>query len=160
MEDFYMNKQAFAFLTLFSLVLLLSVYYVTLPNDDALVMKVEDPTKAVLKDNADVLKKNIEQDNEKEIKKNGEIIANDKTKGEVKKEALVKIDQLKQQRQCEEELVLKLKESGYESVVEIKDKNCKVSIFKQKANKEVAGKIIKQMDEWTKKKYFTEVSFK
>ncbi|MEF9961608.1 MAG: hypothetical protein RR863_03575 [Erysipelotrichaceae bacterium] len=155
-----MNKQAFAFLTLFSLILLLSVYYVTLPPDDALVMKVEDPTKVAPKDNADVLKKNIEKDNEKEIKKNGEIIANDKVKGELKQEALVKIDQLKQQRQNEEELVLKLKEIGYQSVVEIKDKNCKVSIFKQKANKEVAGKIIKQIDEWTKKKYFTEVSFK
>ena len=28
-----MNKQALAFLTLFSLILMLSVYYVTLPND-------------------------------------------------------------------------------------------------------------------------------
>ena len=33
-----MNKQALAFLTLFSLILMLSVYYVTLPMDTASVM--------------------------------------------------------------------------------------------------------------------------
>ena len=33
-----MNKQALAFLTMFSLILMLSVYYVTLPNDNMSVM--------------------------------------------------------------------------------------------------------------------------
>lgn len=39
-----MNKQALAFLTMFSLVLMLSVYYVTLPADSTTVMR-EDGTK-------------------------------------------------------------------------------------------------------------------
>ena len=36
-----MNKQALAFLTLFSLILMLSVYYVTLPNDITAVISEE-----------------------------------------------------------------------------------------------------------------------
>lgn len=36
-----MNKQALAFLTLFSLILMLSVYYVTLPNDITTVISEE-----------------------------------------------------------------------------------------------------------------------
>lgn len=38
-----MNKQALAFLTMFSLILMLSVYYVTLPSDTTAVMKENTP---------------------------------------------------------------------------------------------------------------------
>ena len=36
-----MNRQALAFLTMFSLILMLSVYYVTLPTDTTSVMTTE-----------------------------------------------------------------------------------------------------------------------
>ena len=38
-----MNKQALAFLTMFSLILMLSVYYVTLPADSTSVMEEQAP---------------------------------------------------------------------------------------------------------------------
>ena len=41
-----MNKQALAFLTLFSLILMLSVYYVTLPNDITAVISERHSRKA------------------------------------------------------------------------------------------------------------------
>ena len=37
-----MNRQALAFLTMFSLILMLSVYYVTLPTDTTSVMTTEN----------------------------------------------------------------------------------------------------------------------
>ena len=40
-----MNKQALAFLTMFSLILMLSVYYVTLPPDSISVMEETDGSK-------------------------------------------------------------------------------------------------------------------
>ncbi|MEG2549288.1 MAG: stage III sporulation protein AH [Erysipelotrichaceae bacterium] len=158
-----MNKQALAFLTLFSLILMLSVYYVTLPPDGAMVIKNEKTSeKAASKkaNNADILKEDIETKKKNDLEKNANIIADSKAKAEQKKIALQKIDQLKDSKLVEEQLCLKLKEAGYKSVVEIQDKSCKVTIFDQAHDASIAGKIIKQIDELTKKKYFTEVTFK
>lgn len=47
-----MNKQALAFLTMFSLVLMLSVYYVTLPDDTAKTVMKDESGKTVNKDTA------------------------------------------------------------------------------------------------------------
>ncbi|MFR9255168.1 MAG: hypothetical protein ACLVJ6_06435 [Merdibacter sp.] len=53
-----MNKQALAFLTLFSLILMLSVYYVTLPSDVTAV--VSEETQETSEDAADTSASNQE----------------------------------------------------------------------------------------------------
>ena len=87
-----MNKQALAFLTMFSLVLMLSVYYVTLPSDSTSVMsnqtasgeqedskdsEQENTSKQdnEKKDSAEELQDQIDQKKETQINDNNQVVA-------------------------------------------------------------------------------------
>ena len=75
-----MNRQALAFLTMFSLILMLSVYYVTLPYDTTSVMSTQDGEE--LDDSkqneeqvndAEKLQKEITSKQESDVKKNSDV---------------------------------------------------------------------------------------
>lgn len=57
-----MNKQALAFLTMFSLILMLSVYYVTLPADSTSVMEEQAPQSDKKADKENTASTNTEDD--------------------------------------------------------------------------------------------------
>lgn len=187
-----MNKQALAFLTMFSLVLMLSVYYVTLPADSTTVMR-EDSTKdktsskdakenakeKVVKDektkNKEVskqqentskeqkvvaLQENIDQKKDEEINKNSSVVGDSKSDEAKKKEALATIDELKNEKNTQQEIATALKKDKYDAAVEIKDTTCIVTVFNQKDDKEIAKKVMKKTSDITNNKYFIEVTFK
>lgn len=183
-----MNKQALAFLTMFSLVLMLSVYYVTLPADSTMVMK-EDGSKpnangedakkkeeekkkeestetkkqqenTSKEDKVSALQESINKKIDIQINKNSAVVGDEKSDETSKKKALATIDTLKEQKSMQQKIVDALAKDKYKSAVELKDGTCIVNVFEQKDDKEIARKIMNKTNELTNSKYLIEVSFK
>ena len=166
-----MNKQALAFLTMFSFVLMLSVYYVTLPDDQvtASIQNTSEKEVAKTKDTSEnqkqedpvgKLQETINQKLEVEYNKQSESVADENASEEVKKQALAAMDDVEKRKQMQEEIVKKLEESGYKCAVEIKDTTCIVNVFEPKESKEVAKDILIKTSSITNNAYFVEVTFK
>lgn len=165
-----MNRQALAFLTMFSLILMLSVYYVTLPNDATSVMSTEtgedlsdgeqDTSKEEAVSDVEKLQQEISAKNDEEVKKNSDIVSSTQASEEQKKVALQSINTLKGDRALSDEIVKALKEGTYEAAVEIVEGTCKVNVFNQEDTPDTALKIMKLVSEKSQNKYLVEVTFK
>ena len=185
-----MNKQALAFLTMFSLILMLSVYYVTLPADSTSVMEEQAPQsdKKADKENTAAktedaqgkteeaqeqkkdtsesadgstkLQDSINQKKEEEINRNSSVVADTKSDDGAKKEALAAIDELKDEKSMQKSVVDLLKKDGYQTAVEINGDTCIISVFEQKDDKNVAKTIMQKAQDATNHKYLMEVTFK
>ena len=185
-----MNKQALAFLTMFSLILMLSVYYVTLPADSTSVMEEQAPqsdknadkentaaktedaqgkTEEAQEQKKDTsesaegsakLQESIDQKKEEEINRNSSVVADTKSDDGAKKEALAAIDELKDEKSMQKSVADLLKKDGYQTAVEINGDTCIISVFEQKDDKNVAKTIMQKAQEATNHKYLMEVTFK
>ena len=154
-----MNKQALAFLTMFSLILMLSVYYVTLPADSTSVMEEQAPQsdKKADKENTAAktedaqgkteeaqeqkkdtsesadgstkLQDSINQKKEEEINRNSSVVADTKSDDSAKNEALAAIDELKDEKSMQKSMADLLKKDGYQKAVEINRDTCIISVF-------------------------------
>ena len=173
-----MNKQALAFLTMFSLILMLSVYYVTLPADSTSVMEEQAPQsdKKADKENtaaktedaqgkteeAQEQKKDTSEsaDGSTKLQDNSSVVADTKSDDSAKKEALAAIDELKDEKSMQKSVADLLKKDGYQTAVEINGDTCIISVFEQKDDKNVAKTIMQKAQEATNHKYLMEVTFK
>lgn len=164
-----MNKQALAFLTMFSLILMLSVYYVTLPADTTAVVSTESgddlgndqsDTSNEKEQDIENLKEEINKKNDEEVKKNSDVVSNKESSDAQKQAALATIDTLKNDKAVQDDLGKALGDQGYASVVEVKEGTCRISVFDQSEDKEVAKKIMTTANEKTAGKYLVEVAFK
>ena len=185
-----MNKQALAFLTMFSLILMLSVYYVTLPADSTSVMEEQAPQsdKKADKENTAAktedaqgkteeaqeqkkdtsesadgstkLQDSINQKKEEEINRNSSVVADTKSDDAAKKEALAAIDELKDEKALQKSVADILKKEGYQTAVEISENTCIITVFEQKDDKNAAKTIMQKAQEATNHKYLMEVTFK
>ena len=176
-----MNKQALAFLTMFSLILMLSVYYVTLPNDNMSVMTQDgkaqseammeeenkeenkENTKETEEKNTDevlALQEEIEKKEDEEIHKQETIVSKDNTSSEDKQNAVAKMESIKDAKELQKKIVEALKQQNIKSAVEITDKNCIINVFNMENNMENAKKAMNAAYSITKDAYFIEVAFK
>lgn len=164
-----MNRQALAFLTMFSLILMLSVYYVTLPSDTTSVMSTENGEDLSDKqeqnedehvNDAQTLQQEITSKKEEEIKKNSDIVSSTESNETQKQEALETIDVLKSDQATSEEVKKALQDAGFNAAVEIGEGTCKISVFESDDNEENAKAIMKIANEKTENKYLIEVTFK
>lgn len=173
-----MNKQALAFLTMFSLVLMLSVYYVTLPSDSKTVMagekstekkdtsikkdaKKETAKKSTSESNAaGILQESINQKKETAINKNNEVVANAKSSEAEKQGALSDVEVIKNEQSEQKSIVEELGKDGLQSAVEINNTTCIISIFDQKDDQAMAKKVMNKVSQLTNNKYLVEVAFK
>lgn len=151
-----MNKAWVLFVSMFSLVLLLSVYYVSMDHEE--VTKVAIQPKS-MKIQADSLQDKINAKLNLQINGCNEIIASDKSSDEDKNKALKDIDNYKQLIELQNEIVEKASEQGYKISIEIKDEVAYVSIFEQKDDKQIAKKVMDLVYALLKGNYFVEVSF-
>ena len=148
-----MNKQAFTFLALFSLILVLSIYYITLPPIDE--TQVIHSTNTI-----DQLQNDLNQKREEIIEENNSIIAQESSSAQTINEALETISETKNLTKQESELVNVVKELGYQQVyVEIQEKTVKVTILLKGATKTDASKIIDVVLEHLDSSYQVEVKF-
>ena len=149
-----MNKQAFSFLTLFSLILVLSVYYIMLP--------LASTNEAVTQNLTTIqqLQEQLDKKREGIISKNNEIIAQESSSSESINEALETISVTKNVAEKEKSIVSKIKEMGYtEGYVEIDENTIKVTILKKEATQSDASSVMKEVMSIIGEDYQVEVKF-
>lgn len=149
-----MNKQAFTFLTLFSLILVLSIYYIMLPPDTN--GEVVTNTQTTIQQ----LQQQLNQKREDIISKNNEIIAKESSTSDSINEALETISETKSLGEKEKSIVSKIKELGYaDAYVEIENNTIKITVLKKDAKQSDASSVIKEVLNLMGDNYQVEVKF-
>ena len=149
-----MNKQAFTFLTLFSLILVLSIYYIMLPPTSQNEVVQNDIS------TIEQLQNQLDKKREDIITKNNEIIAKESSTSESINEALETISATKNVTEKEKSIVTQLGELGYqESYVEIDNQTVKITILKKDATQSDASNVIKEVLNLVGDSYQVEVKF-
>ncbi len=154
-----MNKQAFTFLTLFTLVVLLGVYYVTLPADSITIEP--DQLIASSEENRIEQYNELKQKNNKEtMNQNEQVISNSSTTSEEKLEALQENTVLQGVILFEQNVESLLKENGYdECFVEKNNEILRIVLPESVKSHETAVKIIGLVDLICDDDVLIEVSF-
>lgn len=147
-----MNKQAITFFSLFSLILVLSVYYVMIPPVDETVT-TQDNTEQTLQDKLD------EKRNQQTQEQN-DILASSTSSGEDLNQALETLSENKTASNVETTITNKLKELGYENAFcEISGEIIKVTITKKDSTKEDALVVMEAVLNACEQKYSPEIKF-
>lgn len=160
------NKKNIWFLTLFSLILVLSVYYITMPSELLLTNATikEQQTETVVKEESTILEAlRVAADEQllEEIDNLKVVMADEKATVDEKNEAFEKMKQLNVNKGEETTLEENIKtELKYKTFVKIKDDQIKVVVDNEENNTEIANKIMRFVQsKYEKKKYIT-VEFK
>lgn len=164
------NKQKLWFLTLFSLILVLSVYYITMPND-LLVNKVDEKTttKSSKKEDKDVEETNslvamrvsLEEERQEQMVSLQEKLTNEDATTEEKNNAYEQLKYLNQLQGTEENIEKQIKdELKLDSFVKIDNKNIEVVVIKDKHDASVANNIMRLVQSNYEDKMYITVTFK
>lgn len=152
-----MNRQAITFLTLFSLILVLSIYYVLLPPE------TETNEVAVNSDELsqiEILQEELDQKRADLISENNAIIASSESSSDEIASALASISEAKETAALEKEITKIINDAGFKNAfVEVENKTIKVVVDKKEANSSDANSIIKTIMEKTNNEYQVEVKF-
>lgn len=167
------NKQSIWFLTLFSLILVLSVYYITMPNELLLTnnsnqtQKEETTSKtdetAVIKESEilTALRVEAEEKRTEEINKLNETLNNKEASVEDKNNAFEKLKDLNSLKGKEQLLEKKIKENfKLNAFVKIDDNNqVRVVVSGNEHNTELANNIMRSIQEDFDTKMYISVKF-
>ncbi len=151
------NKRSLWFLTLFSLILVLSVYYITMPSE--LLMATNnggsDDTETVSattenEESAELVALRVESEEKMldEITELKAVLTDSNSTTEEKNKAFEKMQELNKNRGTEESIENKLKEEfNLKSFVSIDETSVTVTIDSTKHDKELANKIMRSVQE-------------
>ena len=163
------NKQKLWFLTLFSLILVLSVYYITMPTEVLTASKTNDNKKNITsKSEVKVTEENIltslelEKDEERssEVTKYNEILTNKDSIEEEKNNAYDGIKQIDEIKAKEESIEKKIKEKlKLDSFIKIEGNNVSVVAKKKDHDYSLANNIMRLINEEFKDKVYITVKF-
>lgn len=149
------NKKNLWFLTLFSLILVLSVYYITMPsellltNSSSYLKDTKEETKKTVSEveESEILTAlRVEQDEkiEKEIDSLKETLSNKESSVEEKNKAFEKMKTLNETKILEKEIEKKVEDTyKLKSFVKIDDNNIKIVIHSKKHDTALANKIMR-----------------
>ncbi|MDO4962865.1 MAG: SpoIIIAH-like family protein [bacterium] len=163
------NKKSLWFLTLFSLILVLSIYYITMPSELLLTPTTqkkeetkEEPTVSV--EESDILvalRVEADEKMEKEIEDLQQVIANKESTTEDKNKAYEKIKSLNDNRSTEEKFESQIKTTyNLDSFVKINENQINVTIKSSEHNESIANNIMRTIQSnYEDSKYIT-VKFK
>lgn len=155
------NKRSIWFLTLFSLILVLSVYYITMPSELLLNTNgnyTNTPTTNITESTALVaLRIEAEEELLQEMENLQLILTNEKSTVDEKNEAFDKMKNLNIKRGEEEKLETKIKETHkLEAFVKIKDDQIEVVVKNNETSASLANKIMRTIqEEYEEQKYIT-----
>ena len=157
------NKQSMWFLTLLSLVLVLGVYYVTMPNDLLSSKITSDEVKDVLDvkvsegDTLIAMRANRDEEVSLEIEKLENVLTSDSSSVEAKNKAFEDLKVLNLNISKEEELEKKLEEKfGIKSYIEVNNDNVKVVINSKEHDASLANNLMRSVqEEYDEKMYIT-----
>ncbi len=160
-----MNKQNLWFITLFSLILVLSVYYVTMPNDLLLTVnsnysKEKDDLVSVAVEDSEIisaLRITKEEDRLALEKDYQAVLTNGESTNEEKNEALEKIKSLKENATLEDSLEEKIKKNfKFDCCVEIDNLTITSTCSSSNHNNSVANNIMRSIqEEFDSNRYIT-----
>jgi len=155
------NKQSLWFLTLFSIIIVLAVYYIALPNNTlATISEIESDKETIYIDEVDTLAA-LRIENEEEIESTlnelQSVLLNEKSSLEEKNTAYESIQDINTNKgKCESIEKLISDNFDFDSFVKIKDDNISITISNKKHDKELANNIIRLIQkEYTNKMYIT-----
>lgn len=163
------NKQKLWFLTLFSLILVLSIYYITMPkevfeskkenevnkeNDNKVNIEISDSS------SLDVLRVSDDEARLKEIEDLRIVLTNVDSSVDEKNKAYEKLKLIEQNKGKEESLEDKIKsEFNLNSYVKINNNQIKITVVESKHNYELANNIIRSIQEEYNEKMYITVKF-
>lgn len=164
------NKKSLWFLTLFSLILVLSIYYITMPselllttNSNKISEKTEEDTPTVTIEKSDILvalRSESDDTMTKEVNSLKEVITNSESSIEEKNKAYEKIKELNDKRGEEEKLEEQIKSAySLDSYVKIKENEINVTISSDKHDEKLANNIIRTIQENYKDQKYITVKF-
>ncbi len=163
------NKRSMWFLTLFSLILVLSVYYITMPSELLMTTnnKSEDKTQTVSQteeetESAELVALRVEAEEQMldEINELKTVLTNAETSSDEKNKAFEKMQELNQNRGAEEKLENKIKKAlKLKTFVKINGSDISVVVDSTKHNKELANKIMRTVQEEYDTKVAVSVKF-
>jgi len=161
------NKKSLWFLTLFSLILVLSIYYITMPSELLLTTKNEN-IKDEKKDeevNIDIEESNllvalrVEADEKmnKEIEDLQLVLTNTQSSVDDKNKAYEKIKELNDTRGIEEKLESQIKENyNLDSFIKISNNQIQVTVNSNEHSNEIANNIMRTIQSnFEESKYIT-----
>ena len=152
-----MNRQAIAFLTMFSLVLMLAVYYVTMPIDP---ITPEDTTPVISTNYLLDMQTKWDAQREAMLDQYAAIIASTESSSNDKSLAMEQISYLKQMIEEEKNYQKVVSELGFtNNHIEIEDELMRIMIMKEEATAQDASIIIKAVLVASDYKYMPEVTF-
>ena len=148
------NKKNLWFLTLFSLVLVLSIYYITMPSELLLTSKPENSITEEKKEEVNLeveesdllVALRVESDEEmsSQIEELQLILTNADSSVNDKNKAYEKIKQLNDTRGIEEKLETQIKENyKLDSFIKIKDNQIEVTVNSSKHDEKLANNIMR-----------------
>ncbi len=160
------NKQGLWFLTLFSIILVLTVYYVAMPSNTLATLK-ENVTKGedtvINVEESDALAAlRVEKDTEVETTMNElqQILLNEKSTLDEKNQAYEKMKNITTNKGKEEEIENIIRdEFSYQSFVKINNDTISITISNKTHDVDIANKIIRKVMSMYSEKMYVTVKF-
>ena len=158
------NKQSLWFLTLFSIILVLSVYYIAMPNNTlATIKECDDSYETVsIKESDSLAFLRVQSDEELETTMGElqDILLDEKTTLEEKNNAYEKIQNINTNK-GKEQTIEKLINDTFklQSFIKIKNDNINITISKKDLDVKLANDIIRKIQEQYKNKMYITVKF-
>lgn len=153
-------------LTIFSLILVLSVYYITMPNEFLTSTIKKNTTNKVSnndkKENETIsaLKLENNEEKEKKMKELQTILSNENSTKEEKNNAYEELKTLNILKGKETEIETKINEKfNIESFVKINDDKVSVVLIKDEASNKLASEIMKEVEDSFEEKVFVSIKF-
>jgi len=160
------NKQNLWFITLFSLIMVLSIYYLTMSDDTLSTLNVNgtnnDSTKVVISENDTLVALKV-ADEEALVTKIEELqntLLNATSTLEEKNNAYEELQNINKNESSKEEIVKLLKETySLDSYVKINDNNINITIASTKHDTKLANNIIRSVQSLYEKDMYITVKF-
>lgn len=166
------NKQKLWFLTLFSLILVLSVYYITMPSEllttaktaktdtEETTTKSQEETSVTESDVLTALQVEADEERAALAAEYNEILTNKDTSTEEKNNAYDGLKQIDEIKAKEEELEKKLKEElKLDSFIKIDGNNISVTVNKKDHDYSLANDVMRLINEEYNTKMYVSVKF-
>ena len=146
------NKKNLWFLTLFSMILILSVYYITMPSELLLSNKAESKLKETIKveesELLTTLRVKSDEELDQELNKLKAVLNNTSSSTEDKNKAFEKIKALNENKELESELEKSILEKHkLKSFIKINNNDIKVTINSNKHDTTIANNIMRTIQE-------------
>ena len=146
------NKKNLWFLTLFSMILILSVYYITMPSGLLISNKAESKLKETIKveesELLTTLRVKSDEELDQELNKLKEVLNNTSSSTEDKNKAFEKIKALNENKELESELEKSILEKHkLKSFIKINNNDIKVTINSNKHDTTIANNIMRTIQE-------------